>query len=483
MPDFRLEHLETRTTKHLTVDEDRILIGRNPSAEIPLPDSGVSKNHVVIEKNGDDYTFRDLGSSNGTRHNKKASSSGTLKHGDELRIGRVRITILLDDAIPSDSAGVDVAEVPDPPEPVATAKDRQESRPDRHTAKPLKEPPSSTADVSAKSTGRRIAVFASIVIGVFVIGIGAGAAIGVLLRDDSEATTTEDSVSEKTTADVGHDEPGLHSDEPTYSGASTKAVISENVLKYSHAMQVLNSKLPELPRNRDARYSDFEESERTLFRMYLDLLRRPPTRAEVERGAELGHLDRWRLITDMRSLPAIESLPIDAVFQLFLGRTASEPEKARLAEWSREDLALLGALLTATQEYRSSSHRRARDPDQHARSLYVDLRDVAFGDADAPAEDELDRVKKVLSSAGPSPERSTLVRMMASSSILRDPRRSNDTTSETLVRWIQSESRRFLQRSVTSEELQSLLEHMQTPTIDLRWFRMALASSEEYGSY
>ena len=98
MPRFVLEHTTKKKTKHVTVDADRILIGRSPQAEIPLADTGVSKEHTLIERSGDGFVFVDLKSSNGTIHNGQRKDRGTLAHEDVLLVGRIRITVLLETA-------------------------------------------------------------------------------------------------------------------------------------------------------------------------------------------------------------------------------------------------------------------------------------------------------------------------------------------------------------------------------------------------
>jgi ribosomal protein L40E len=78
---FRLEH-------------ERITIGRSPDCEIFLDDVTVSRKHAVITKNGDDFRIEDEGSLNGTFVNKKRVEAAELENGDELQIGKYRLTYL-----------------------------------------------------------------------------------------------------------------------------------------------------------------------------------------------------------------------------------------------------------------------------------------------------------------------------------------------------------------------------------------------------
>jgi pSer/pThr/pTyr-binding forkhead associated (FHA) protein len=48
----------------------------------------------VIAKNGDDFRIEDEGSLNGTFVNKKRVEAADLENGDELQIGKYRLTYL-----------------------------------------------------------------------------------------------------------------------------------------------------------------------------------------------------------------------------------------------------------------------------------------------------------------------------------------------------------------------------------------------------
>ncbi len=70
-------------------------IGRHPDSEIFLDDITVSRRHVVVDRNADGYTLRDVGSLNGTYVNRKRVDEAQLRDRDEVQIGRFRLTFVL----------------------------------------------------------------------------------------------------------------------------------------------------------------------------------------------------------------------------------------------------------------------------------------------------------------------------------------------------------------------------------------------------
>ena len=70
-------------------------IGRHPDSEIFLDDITVSRRHVVVEQSGDGYLLRDVGSLNGTYVNRKRVDETHLQYGDEVQIGRYRLSYVI----------------------------------------------------------------------------------------------------------------------------------------------------------------------------------------------------------------------------------------------------------------------------------------------------------------------------------------------------------------------------------------------------
>jgi hypothetical protein len=73
---------------------ERTLIGRSPDCEIFLDDVTVSRKHAVLAERDGKFFIEDQGSLNGTFVNKKRIESGELEDGDELQIGKYRLTFL-----------------------------------------------------------------------------------------------------------------------------------------------------------------------------------------------------------------------------------------------------------------------------------------------------------------------------------------------------------------------------------------------------
>jgi hypothetical protein len=74
---------------------DRTVIGRSPDCDIFLDDVTVSRKHALLVREGDRFRIEDQGSLNGIFVNKKRIESAPLENGDELQIGKYRLTFLL----------------------------------------------------------------------------------------------------------------------------------------------------------------------------------------------------------------------------------------------------------------------------------------------------------------------------------------------------------------------------------------------------
>jgi pSer/pThr/pTyr-binding forkhead associated (FHA) protein len=75
-------------------ERDRTLIGRSPECDVFLDDVTVSRKHAVLVREGREFTIEDQGSLNGTFVNRARIESARLEDGDELQIGKYRLTFM-----------------------------------------------------------------------------------------------------------------------------------------------------------------------------------------------------------------------------------------------------------------------------------------------------------------------------------------------------------------------------------------------------
>jgi len=84
--------------RFIPLDAERISLGRSSAADLPFPDdNGLSRQHLAIERDGDGWALRDLGSKNGTMLNgAKVTGRIPLKSGDRITAGH--LILVYDDA-------------------------------------------------------------------------------------------------------------------------------------------------------------------------------------------------------------------------------------------------------------------------------------------------------------------------------------------------------------------------------------------------
>jgi len=83
-----------RAGETFTLDGERTAIGRNPECEVFLDDVTVSRNHALLVRRRDGLYIDDLGSLNGTYVNRTRIESHKLVDGDELQIGKYKLSYL-----------------------------------------------------------------------------------------------------------------------------------------------------------------------------------------------------------------------------------------------------------------------------------------------------------------------------------------------------------------------------------------------------
>lgn len=85
--------LDASMAKGGTNDEG-IVAGRHPEADIFLDDVTVSRRHAEFRRNEGGYEVVDVGSLNGTYVNREPRNSQELTNGDEIQIGKFRLVFI-----------------------------------------------------------------------------------------------------------------------------------------------------------------------------------------------------------------------------------------------------------------------------------------------------------------------------------------------------------------------------------------------------
>ncbi|MDX6534056.1 MAG: hypothetical protein QOF68_1800 [Gaiellales bacterium] len=83
-----------RSGDHFPVGEQLTTIGRATNSDVFLDDVTVSREHAVLERQPDGLHIRDQGSLNGTYVNRERVDDARLSDGDELQIGKYRLTFI-----------------------------------------------------------------------------------------------------------------------------------------------------------------------------------------------------------------------------------------------------------------------------------------------------------------------------------------------------------------------------------------------------
>ena len=92
-------------------DQDAIVIGRSPDADVVLDDASVSKTHARVERRHDTYWLKDAGSTNGVYvDGVRINEPVQIAPGERLGIGDFFVTIAAGDLGPTDSFRVSVTQ-------------------------------------------------------------------------------------------------------------------------------------------------------------------------------------------------------------------------------------------------------------------------------------------------------------------------------------------------------------------------------------
>jgi len=81
-----------RAGESFAIDGERMAIGRRPDSEVFLDDITVSRDHALLVNRAGQWYLDDCGSLNGTYVNRARIDSHRLEEGDEVQIGKYKLT-------------------------------------------------------------------------------------------------------------------------------------------------------------------------------------------------------------------------------------------------------------------------------------------------------------------------------------------------------------------------------------------------------
>jgi len=477
MPLLYCRHLDRRIDWKVTVPDSDFTIGCSESATVPVPDATLSPREVSISKKGERYLLQDLAERGQVLLAGAVTRTGLLKDGDRFRVGRIAFLFIENPKVDSGQVELyrdatptfDVLDGPVPAPPVR----RPEPR-----------------------IPNEVEIPRGVWVGVLILAIFTGMCLGVLFTGgggSSSSTSAKGAAPEPVTG-KREDRPaepagGKAIDEAIARVKSEKpapAPASPERMRLADAPNGAPDRQP--PRSLEARKEsagpspslaltldvskDPAVSRIALFRLFLDLAGRPPTRLEEKELLPLDHDGRWRRIVESAAregtLPDMTA-PVEAQFFLFIGRKPELEESqeiARLATTERPALYWIAAM----DEYRRLDRRRPRPPFARARSFIVDLLDRP-----PSSPDEVEAVRKALAAPGSILE---TARTLVHSS--RGAQSSSAGAGD-----LEAEVCRFLLRPLDAGERSKLEAALAGQDAASRrpWLLLALATHEDYEKY
>jgi len=384
MPTFLCRHLDKRTEWRFEAG-DAAVLGFSENATVPLPDPGLHPRELRVTRSGDRYHLRDLAEKDRVLVNGVITREAVLKHGDRIIVGR--IAMLFEDAERS-RGEVDLFRVSE-----EGGEDLWEVLAAEAEKLPRPRPPGGIEQAQWKRYCFELCI----------ISLFFGIAFGFLYRVPRSHRPAHRSAP-LPTATAPEAGPGGPTEETKTDGGDTLRKLEE-MLKVSRgetapaptAEEAAPSIEPATPyAGSGASPFDLDRalepaaSRRLLFKIFLDVAGRPPTRAEERDVFPLPHRDRFRLASGAASSEG-RALP-GSPFLEWMGREPSSAEEKDLA--GRATAELPAALwVTAHEEYLARVRERA--PGQRAASFVVDLLDRPLA---SPAE--LDILRSALAEPG-----------------------------------------------------------------------------------
>ena len=114
------------TEKSLEFGSKPLIIGRLPESEISVRDAFISRVHCHVSCANDQFTLKDLGSTNGTYRNGARVFECTLSIGDKIQLGNTTLVFEID----TPTGNAVLRQVPQMVAPPTTVKGPVPARPD-----------------------------------------------------------------------------------------------------------------------------------------------------------------------------------------------------------------------------------------------------------------------------------------------------------------------------------------------------------------
>jgi hypothetical protein len=401
MPVLYCRHLDKRTQWKVLAGES-FTLGFSNAASVPIPDGSLAPREVIVSRSGDRYVLRDLAERGRVLLNGAVAREAHLEDGDRMQVGRVSILFLDDARIRGGE--VDLYPREAGPEMEAKRWETLEAEGDRdpRPAEPEREERKGRALVTCFA----IALIAGFAIGLLAIRVpdapdrapraGAKAIPAMIEERDPPAPPpgAEAAAPAPEEGDPGRripvdgatleklDEIRRQAEEGTKPPPRQE---EGTPAKASARLEAATPRTGGTPARAESAATAADRSRLALFRLFLDLAERPPTREEEGALSPLPHAERFQRILETarrEGLPVEPGLPVPALFQLWIGRPPSAAELAEItsASSSRHAASLW---ISSLPEYSSFERRRTRSVRQRARSLIVDLLDrPPAGDAE-----------------------------------------------------------------------------------------------------
>jgi len=97
MPFVTIRIADQEGHERISIDRDRVVVGRSSSCDVPIPHTSISREHCVITRLDGTWFVQDQGSANGTRlaGGDKLTAPKALNEKDVILIGKARLTFHL----------------------------------------------------------------------------------------------------------------------------------------------------------------------------------------------------------------------------------------------------------------------------------------------------------------------------------------------------------------------------------------------------